>query len=153
MMVSFSRRIRCLPVRLSFRVRLTFPRDNGACAESKRRYFKAEYADCYRQHRRNPSYRRRVYRDRLVFVGLDRNADRCSRLVYRRVCAYFPFQSVAGLYRKRRHPHGHQMDFVFDRYYPFTSGVFDITAIAYYISLTVVFLFLTIRIYEKRRWA
>ena len=42
---------------------------------------------------------------------------------------------------------------VFDRYYPFTSGVFDITAIAYYISLTVVFLFLTIRIYEKRRWA
>lgn len=42
---------------------------------------------------------------------------------------------------------------VFDRYYPFTSGVFDITAIVYYISLTVVFLFLTIRIYEKRRWA
>ncbi len=42
---------------------------------------------------------------------------------------------------------------VFDRYYPFTSGVFDITAIVYYISLAVVFLFLTIRIYEKRRWA
>ena len=42
---------------------------------------------------------------------------------------------------------------VFDRYYPFTTGVFDITAIVYYFSLTVVFLFLTIRIYEKRRWA
>ncbi len=42
---------------------------------------------------------------------------------------------------------------VFDRYYTFTAGVFDITAIVYYISLTVVFLFLTIRVYEKRRWA
>ena len=42
---------------------------------------------------------------------------------------------------------------VFDRFYPFTSGVFDITAIVYYFSLTVVFLFLTIRVYEKRRWA
>ncbi len=42
---------------------------------------------------------------------------------------------------------------VFDRFYPFTSGVFDITAVVYYISLTVVFLSLTIRVYEKRRWA
>lgn len=42
---------------------------------------------------------------------------------------------------------------VFDRYYYFTAGIFDITAIVYYISLTIVFLFLTIRVYEKRRWA
>ena len=42
---------------------------------------------------------------------------------------------------------------VFDRFYIFTAGVFDITAIVYYISLTLVFIFLTIRIYEKRRWA
>ena len=42
---------------------------------------------------------------------------------------------------------------VFDRFYAFTAGVFDMTAIVYYFSLTVVFLFLTIRVYEKRRWA
>jgi ABC-2 type transport system permease protein len=42
---------------------------------------------------------------------------------------------------------------IFDRYYAFTGGVFDITAVIYYISLTVVFLFLTIRVYEKRRWS
>lgn len=41
---------------------------------------------------------------------------------------------------------------VFDRFYVFTEGVFDLTAIVYYISLTLVFLFLTIRVYEKRRW-
>ena len=42
---------------------------------------------------------------------------------------------------------------VFDRFYLFTSGIFDLTAIVYYISLAIVFLFLTIRVYEKRRWA
>ena len=42
---------------------------------------------------------------------------------------------------------------LFDRYYVFTEGIFDITAVVYYISLTIVFLFLTIRVYEKRRWA
>ena len=42
---------------------------------------------------------------------------------------------------------------VFERFQVFTTGVFDITAIVYYISLTVIFLFLTIRVYEKRRWA
>jgi ABC-2 type transport system permease protein len=42
---------------------------------------------------------------------------------------------------------------VFDRFYIFTYGVFDITAIVYYISITLVFMFLTVRIYEKRRWA
>ena len=42
---------------------------------------------------------------------------------------------------------------VFDRFYPFTEGVFYITNIVYYISLTFMFIFLTIRVYEKRRWA
>ena len=41
---------------------------------------------------------------------------------------------------------------VFDRFYAFPSGVFDITAAVYYISLVAVFLFLTVRVYEKRRW-
>jgi ABC-2 type transport system permease protein len=38
------------------------------------------------------------------------------------------------------------------RYAAFVNGVFDIPAVVYYISLIVVFIFLTVRIYEKRRW-
>lgn len=41
---------------------------------------------------------------------------------------------------------------VMDRFSGFGIGVFDITALIYYVSLTVVFLFLTVRVYEKRRW-
>lgn len=42
---------------------------------------------------------------------------------------------------------------VFDRFYGFTYGFFDVVALLYYISITVVFLFLTVRVFEKRRWA
>ena len=38
------------------------------------------------------------------------------------------------------------------RYATFVNGVFDIPAVVYYISLIIVFIFLTVRIYEKRRW-
>ncbi len=41
---------------------------------------------------------------------------------------------------------------VFDRYSDFSYGLFSLSAIFYYISIIVVFLFLTIRVYEKRRW-
>jgi len=41
---------------------------------------------------------------------------------------------------------------IFDRFYGFTYGYFDIVAILYYISISVVFLFLTVRVFEKRRW-
>ena len=41
---------------------------------------------------------------------------------------------------------------VLDRFYAFGEGVFDITALIYYVSITAVFLFLTVRVYEKRRW-
>lgn len=41
---------------------------------------------------------------------------------------------------------------VMDRFAGFQRGVFDVTALVYYISLTTVFLFLTVRVYEKRRW-
>lgn len=41
---------------------------------------------------------------------------------------------------------------VFDRFYRFTYGYFDVVAVLYYISITVVFLFLTVRVFEKRRW-
>jgi len=42
---------------------------------------------------------------------------------------------------------------VYDRYTDFTSGLFPLSSIVYYISVAVVFIFLTIRIIEKRRWS
>jgi len=39
-----------------------------------------------------------------------------------------------------------------DRYTVFTFGIFDFNALVYFLSFVVVFLFLTVRIYEKRRW-
>ena len=41
---------------------------------------------------------------------------------------------------------------IFDRFYVFTYGYFDIVALLYYVSITVVFIFLSVRVYEKRRW-
>lgn len=41
---------------------------------------------------------------------------------------------------------------VFDRFETFVEGVFDLTAIVYYISISCVFLFLTVQAMEKRRW-
>ena len=41
---------------------------------------------------------------------------------------------------------------VMDRFTGFQRGIFDITALIYYVSVTAVFLFLTVRVYEKRRW-
>lgn len=42
---------------------------------------------------------------------------------------------------------------IFDRFYPFAEGVFYLENIVYYISVTFMFVFLTIRVYEKRRWS
>lgn len=41
---------------------------------------------------------------------------------------------------------------VFDRFNTFVDGVFDLTAIVYYLSIIGVFLFLTVQSMEKRRW-
>ena len=41
---------------------------------------------------------------------------------------------------------------VLSRFGYFTYGIFDISALIYYLSLAGVFIFLTVRIYEKRRW-
>ncbi len=41
---------------------------------------------------------------------------------------------------------------VYARFGNFANGLFDFAAIFYYLSLCGVFIFLTIRIYEKRRW-
>ncbi|MBO5203784.1 MAG: ABC transporter permease [Clostridia bacterium] len=41
---------------------------------------------------------------------------------------------------------------VMSRFGSFTSGILDYTAILYYLSITGVFLLLTSRVYDKRRW-
>ena len=40
-----------------------------------------------------------------------------------------------------------------DRYVNFRHGIFDFSSIVYYISISAVFIFLTVRVYEKRRWS
>ena len=42
---------------------------------------------------------------------------------------------------------------LFDRFYTIVNGVFDVTAIVYYLSVTGVFLFLSVQSMEKRRWS
>lgn len=42
---------------------------------------------------------------------------------------------------------------VYGRFAAFMNGVFDFAAVLYYVSLSFVFLFLTVRVYEKRRWS
>ena len=42
---------------------------------------------------------------------------------------------------------------VFDRFYSFLGGIFDIGAIVYYISFAVFFIFLTVQSFDKRRWS
>ena len=41
---------------------------------------------------------------------------------------------------------------VLSRFNAFVNGVFDYAALLYYVSLAFVFLFLTVRVYDKRRW-
>lgn len=42
---------------------------------------------------------------------------------------------------------------LYSRFNNFIYGIFDFAAILYYASICFVFLFLTVRVYEKRRWA
>lgn len=42
---------------------------------------------------------------------------------------------------------------ILGRYSDFSYGIFDFTALLYYLSLTGIFLFLTVRVFERRRWA
>ncbi len=41
---------------------------------------------------------------------------------------------------------------VFTRFGDFTNGIFSFSAALYYLSITAVAIFLTVRVYEKRRW-
>ena len=42
---------------------------------------------------------------------------------------------------------------VYSRFAPFANGIFDFASILYLVSLSFAFLFLTVRVYEKRRWS
>ncbi len=42
---------------------------------------------------------------------------------------------------------------ILERYNAFGNGVFDFSCILYYISMAAVFLFATVRVFEKRRWS
>ena len=42
---------------------------------------------------------------------------------------------------------------ILDRYVNFRFGLFDASSVLYYVSITLIFLFLSVRILEKRRWA
>lgn len=42
---------------------------------------------------------------------------------------------------------------ILDRFVNFRYGIFDFSSIVYYISISAIFIFLTVRVYEKRRWA
>ena len=42
---------------------------------------------------------------------------------------------------------------IYSRYVNFTYGIFDIAATLYYLSITAIFLFLAVRVYERRRYA
>lgn len=41
---------------------------------------------------------------------------------------------------------------IFDRFNDFANGMLDFSALLYYFSIVVVFVFLSVRVYEKRRW-
>ncbi len=42
---------------------------------------------------------------------------------------------------------------ILSRFSPFTIGILDLGSVIYYISLAVIFIFLSVRVYEKRRWS
>lgn len=42
---------------------------------------------------------------------------------------------------------------VFSRYQNFANGIFDVAGLVYYLSLSALFLFLTVRVFDRRRYA
>ncbi len=41
----------------------------------------------------------------------------------------------------------------YTRFYEFTCGLFNLTSVLFYLSAAVIFNFLTVRVFERRRWA
>lgn len=42
---------------------------------------------------------------------------------------------------------------VFDRFYTFPNGIFDLTAVVYFAAIAIVFVYFTVQAMEKRRWS
>ncbi len=42
---------------------------------------------------------------------------------------------------------------LFDRLYSFTNGIFDVTAIVYYLTVAALFVYLTVQSMDKKRWS
>ena len=42
---------------------------------------------------------------------------------------------------------------LFDRLYSFTNGIFDLTAIVYYLTVAALFVYLTVQSMDKKRWS
>jgi ABC-2 type transport system permease protein len=42
---------------------------------------------------------------------------------------------------------------LFERFYTFVNGVFDVTSLVYFVTVICVFLFLSVQSMEKRRWS
>lgn len=41
----------------------------------------------------------------------------------------------------------------YTKYYEFTCGIFNLASVLFYVSVAVIFNFLTVRVFEKRRWS
>ena len=42
---------------------------------------------------------------------------------------------------------------LFDRMYSFTNGIFDLTAVVYYLTVAALFVYLTVQSMDKKRWS
>jgi len=42
---------------------------------------------------------------------------------------------------------------LFDRLYSFTNGIFDLTAVVYYLTVAALFVYLTVQSMDKKRWS
>ena len=42
---------------------------------------------------------------------------------------------------------------LFEKFYQFVDGIFDVRCLVYFLTVILVFLFLTVQSLEKRRWS
>lgn len=67
----------------------------------------------------------------------------CALYLISSIAAVIPIDWIAKIFT--------ELSFA-DRYYTFTYGIFDFSNVLFFISAAVIFIFLTIRVLERRRW-
>ena len=67
----------------------------------------------------------------------------CALYLISSIAAVIPIDWIAKIFT--------ELSFA-DRYYTFTYGIFDFSNVLFFISVAVIFIFLTIRVLERRRW-